>query len=190
MNEKIDRRKKYTRMVLKDSFIMLLKSKPLSSITVKEICNHADVNRSTFYAHYTDPYDLLMKIEAEIIADMNIYLSQQNFAETERALQTTEKLLEYIVSKYDVCQTLLNESENTSFEQRVMDVARKFLINNWMDENKITAVDSAYISTFIISGSIHVIKHWLANNMDKTPQQIAQIINHIANNGIRGIEIG
>lgn len=181
MNQRLDRRKKYTRMVLKDSLITLLKTKSLSSLTVKEICIHADINRSTFYTHYKDQYDLLRKIEEEIITGMNTYLSQQNFSEKKRALHTTEKLLEYVASQYRICHTLLNESENTSFEQQVMDVARKFLITHWMGKRKMEAVDSAYSSTFIISGCIHVIKYWLANNMDRTPQQIAHIINNIAN---------
>ncbi|MGJ9458734.1 TetR-like C-terminal domain-containing protein [Oceanobacillus sp. CF4.6] len=33
---------------------------------------------------------------------------------------------------------------------------------------------------------MHIIKHWLANNMDQTPKEIALIINHIANNGLKG----
>ncbi|MCC2250434.1 MAG: TetR-like C-terminal domain-containing protein [Bacillota bacterium] len=184
MNPKLDRRKKYTRMVLKDSLISLLSTKQIAAITVKEICEQADINRSTFYTHYKDQFDLLRQIEEEIIADMNTYLSQHNFSEIEKSLQTTERLLEYIVSKSDICNVLLNENGDTSFERRVMEVARSFLITTWMDCQENDAAVSEYISTFIISGSIHVIKHWLANNMDKTPQQIAQIINSIAINGI------
>lgn len=184
MTEKLDRRKKYTRMVLKDSLIALLKSKPLSAITVKEICNHADINRSTFYTHYKDHYDLLNKLEEEIIADMNTYLNAHNFAQKEKAMQTTIKLLEYIKSKHEICYTLLIENKDTSFEERVMEVARSFLIDNWTDEYEVDSADSAYISTFIISGSIHVIKHWLSRNMDRTPQQIADIINTVCYKGI------
>ncbi|WP_309545314.1 TetR-like C-terminal domain-containing protein [Virgibacillus dokdonensis] len=97
-------------------------------------------------------------------------------------------MLEYVATNYKICHTLLNESENTSFESKLMNVARNFLIKNWLTENKIGKSKSEYISTFIVSGSIHVIKHWLVNNMDKPPQQIAEIINNIANNGTRGIE--
>lgn len=179
MNKKMDRRKKYTQMVLKDSLIALLKKKQISAITVKEICEQADINRSTFYAHYRDPFDLLEQMEEELIADMNAYLSQYNFAREEESLQMTEKLLEYIASKYDICQTLLNENGDDSFERRVMEVARSFLIKNWIDTNEIDPDITEYASTFIISGGIHVIKHWLASDMDKTPEEIAWIINSV-----------
>lgn len=172
MNKKLDRRKKYTRMVLKNSLITLLKEKPISSITVKEICENADINRSTFYAHYSNPFDLLEQIEEEIITDLNSYLSQYNFEKEEEALQMTEKLLEYVASKHDIFRTLLNENRDHSFERRIMDVARTFL-----DNHEDIPDISAYAGTFVISGSIYVIKHWLANDMDQSPKQIAQLIN-------------
>jgi AcrR family transcriptional regulator len=87
VTSKMDRRKKYTRMVLKDSLMELLREKHISGITVKEICELADINRSTFYSHYSDHYDLLNKIEEEIIEDMQ------------------EKLNMYIDSKEDLLQT-------------------------------------------------------------------------------------
>lgn len=177
MNTKLDRRKKYTRMVLKDSLITLLKAKPISAITVKEICEEADINRSTFYSHYHDQFDLLEQIEEELIADLNIYLNQYNFEQEEEALQMTEKLLAYVVSKYDICQTLLNENADQSFERRVMDVTRTFLIKSWIASNEVEPDISEYAGTFVISGSIYVIKHWLANDMDKSPKQMAELIN-------------
>ncbi|RKQ34032.1 TetR-like C-terminal domain-containing protein [Oceanobacillus halophilus] len=171
-------------MMLKDSLMKLLKEKPISSITVKEICQLADINRSTFYSHYSDQFDLLARMEEEIIEDMNEYLSQYNFAKEEESLQMTEKMLEYIVSKSDVCQTLLNENGDTTFPKRVMIVAQRFLIENWVDENSLNEDVSEYLSTFIISGSIHVIKSWLDNGMDKSPKELAKMIINLTNKGL------
>ena len=61
--EKMDARKRYTQMVLKQSFLKLLKEKPVNRITVKEVCALAQLNRATFYAHYEDIYDLMFKVE-------------------------------------------------------------------------------------------------------------------------------
>ena len=49
---------KYTKMFLKNAILELLKEKPLNKITIQELCDKAEVNRSTFYAHYLDIYDL------------------------------------------------------------------------------------------------------------------------------------
>ena len=74
--EKIDRRVKYTRMVIKESFIDLLEKKDISRITIKEICENADINRATFYAHYSDQYELLRKIEDEFLDNIRDYLDE------------------------------------------------------------------------------------------------------------------
>ncbi len=56
---KIDPRVKRTRQLLQQAFRALLDEKPLSDITVQDIAARAEVNRATFYAHFTDKYDLL-----------------------------------------------------------------------------------------------------------------------------------
>ena len=64
---KTDARVKYTKMVLKKALLELMQHKPVNKITVKEICERAELNRATFYAHYSDCFDLLESIEEELI---------------------------------------------------------------------------------------------------------------------------
>lgn len=60
--KKTDARVRYTQKVLKDSLLRLLEKKPINKITVKEVCELAELNRATFYAHYTDCFALLESI--------------------------------------------------------------------------------------------------------------------------------
>ena len=53
-----DHRVRVTRMLLRKAFLELLSRKPIQSISVRELCEEAGINRSTFYAHYKDVYDL------------------------------------------------------------------------------------------------------------------------------------
>jgi AcrR family transcriptional regulator len=187
MSSKLDRRKKYTRMVLKESLITLLKDKQISSVTVKELCELADINRSTFYSHYTDQFDLLNKIEDEILEDMNQTLGSYNFNEEEEALQMTEKILEYVAANRDVCQTLLSEHGDPQFQNKVMKITYEFTMKNWVEIIKSDQKASEYISLYVGSGSIHVIKNWLDNGMDMTPKEMAEIINNFTNNGLASL---
>ena len=50
---KTDARIRYTQRILKESLLALLKQKPINKITVKEVCELAELNRATFYAHYS-----------------------------------------------------------------------------------------------------------------------------------------
>ncbi|MCJ0932447.1 TetR/AcrR family transcriptional regulator [Virgibacillus halodenitrificans] len=187
-SEKLDRRKKYTRMVLKDSLMKLLQNKQISAITVKEVCELADINRSTFYAHYADQFDLLEQIEEELIEDLNMYLSGYDFESEDESLQMTERLIEYFGSKQDECQTLLNINEDSSFQTKVMDVAQHFLMKNWMEVSRLDHDMSEYISSFIISGSIQIMKVWLNNGMDKSSKEMAQLITNLVNQGLSGLK--
>ncbi|OYD09554.1 TetR/AcrR family transcriptional regulator [Paludifilum halophilum] len=186
MSKKLDRRKKHTRKVLKESLIELLADdKPISAITVKEICAMADINRSTFYMHYSDPYDLLDKIEWEIIEDMNTYLNSYRFTIEEESLKMTQKLLEYITNNKFLFQTLLTKNRDPAFEQRLMDIAQRFMMNT---VHHLKEVDSRYLSTFVVSGAIHVIKDWIENEMDPSPKEMAIMINHFANYGVSNLK--
>ena len=61
-----DARVRFTRMVIEQSFLELLREKPVSKITVTELCEKAQINRATFYKHYLDVADLLEKIEENL----------------------------------------------------------------------------------------------------------------------------
>lgn len=175
-------------MILKDSLLTLLKEKQMAAITVKELCELADVNRSTFYAHYLDLYDLLAQIEDELIEELNMYLSTYNFTKEKEALQMTEKLLEYLATRQDECKTLLNENSDSSFQKKVEDVAHQFIMKNWMAVNHLDQNFSEYLSAFIVSGSIQMMKMWINNGMDKSPKEMAEIINNIINKGLWGMK--
>ncbi|MBO0960899.1 TetR/AcrR family transcriptional regulator [Neobacillus sp. MM2021_6] len=58
-SQKTDPRVIRTRQLLQDSFTSLIREKDFNSITIGDIANRATVNRATFYAHFTDKYELL-----------------------------------------------------------------------------------------------------------------------------------
>ena len=180
-NSKLDRRKKYTRMVLKESLLQLLEKKPITQITVKEICEEADINRSTFYSHYSDQYDLLNQIEEEFICDMNETLTMYNENKGEEVVQMTEKLLEYVAGNSDVCRTLFSENGDASFKKRVMLIASNHTVRRLVfDDPQV----SEYASLFVVSGGVSVIEKWLENGMDKSPNEMAEIIVKLTNKGL------
>ena len=67
MAEKVDRRIRKTKAQLRRGLARLMQEKSINEITVKELVDEVDINRSTFYLHYTDIYQMLQKIEEEVI---------------------------------------------------------------------------------------------------------------------------
>lgn len=177
-NSKIDRRVQMSKTFLKQALISLLKEKRISRISVKELCELADVNRSTFYAHYTDIYSLLNEMENDIMTELTRAL-QSYVDNAEDPIILTEKLIEFIGLKHEECEVLLSTHSNLSFEKKIKHVARQFML---FDSKNMIQTDERlfdYISSFIISGSIEVVKTWLKNDRDKTPREIAELITEL-----------
>lgn len=66
-----DLRVRITKQLIEDSFVECLSSKPLDKITASEICIKADINRTTFYRYYNNPFDLYEKIKANLFKDLD-----------------------------------------------------------------------------------------------------------------------
>jgi AcrR family transcriptional regulator len=186
-SEKIDRRVKYTKMVLKESFINLLKKKHISKISIKEICDDADINRATFYAHYNDQYDLRRKIEEELIDNIKEYLESGSFDDPDNvSLDMLVKIFEYLKKNADLCIVLLGDSGDINFQQQVMMIVREQCISAWTSNKDIRAEDAEFIYTFYAIGSVGIIQKWLTEDIDKPVVEMASLILKLANSGISG----
>lgn len=75
----MDLRVKKTKRAICNAFYELIKEKPLEKITVKEIAERAEINKTTFYAHYETVYDLVDQLEQEAVAEV---ISQINTAQS------------------------------------------------------------------------------------------------------------
>ena len=66
----MDLRVKKTKRAIRSAFYELIKEKPLEKITVTEIAARAEINKTTFYAHYETVYDLVDQLEQEAVSEV------------------------------------------------------------------------------------------------------------------------
>jgi AcrR family transcriptional regulator len=183
--EKIDRRIKYTNLLLRESLISLMQTTPISKISVKILCESADINRSTFYAHYTDPYDLLRKLEQEVIAEVNEYIDTQETSEqSEFATQILKQVLEYAGKNSGLLKVLLSENNDSKFQEDIMTLAQQKIIEDVRNNQNLDPRISEYLQCFIISGALKIIEKWLQDGMTETPQKMAELISKLLFQGI------
>ncbi|CRZ34269.1 TetR family transcriptional regulator [Herbinix hemicellulosilytica] len=174
---KEDRRVKYTKMVLKESFLNLLEKKDISRITVKEICEDADINRATFYTHYTDVYDLQKKIEDEFLDNVEVYLSQlDKKGKNVNDFILAEKIFDYIKDNAKLCKLLLSERGDLSFQKKIMTIVYDKIISELTDNNKLSKEDAEYVYSFTITGCVGIVQKWLDDNMKKSSRFMAETV--------------
>ena len=184
---KENRKTRYTKKVLRESLMELMKTHPISTISVKEICAHADVSRSTFYTHYADQYDLLKKTEEETLAFVDTILTKYAYYKnsTREAMQMLEEILQYIADNNKSIYVLFSENGDinflkTLFSSMYQKNIMKSLTNKLPDEQT-----KQYYYLFIVTGSIGLIYHWIKNGMDKPITELAKLIINLTSQILR-----
>jgi len=176
MEKKENRKIRITRMVFQDSLMEIMKTKPIISITIKEICELADMSRSTFYAHYNDQYDLLRQIENETLAYfenmLNMYKDKLNKKEISQML---EEMLTYIANNSNPIQVLLSENGDIAFQKKMFQhfTNHKQVTKYFSEEQK---DNETYHSVFLVHGAIGLVQHWLKNNASMPVPQLAKMM--------------
>jgi len=182
MRERKENRKtRYTQMVLRESLIELMMEKPFSKITVTELCEKADINRTTFYSHYKDQYDLLLRIEEEPFAYFETMLKKYDDKRSKReVMQMVEELVSFIADNSNSIQVLLGENGDIHFQKKLFNhfISMKQVMKYFSDESD-ESDDQAmkeYSFVFVASGTLGLFQHWLKNDMDVSPSQIVKIL--------------
>jgi len=178
MEEKENRKIRYTKMVIRDSLMELMKTKSILSVSIKDICELADISRSTFYAHYKDQYDLLQQIEEETLGyfdDMlNKYKDKHSKKETSQML---EEMLNYMANNGNSIQVLLSENGDISFQKKLFQhFTNHSLITNYFSERQPDEEAKTYYSVFLIHGYIGLVQHWLKTDMSIPVPQLTKML--------------
>lgn len=181
--KKEDRRVRYTKKAIKDSFLELFETKPLEKISVTEICNNADINRGTFYSHYSDPYDLKRVLEEEFLETVKARIMEctNNGQEPISATQTLCILKE----NKDLCRVFTGP--NGDFESLIRIVgtqASNHMLKLFDYVEEIAPNNSECLQLMLASCITSIIKYWLDNDMQQEPELIAESIEKFFKNGL------
>jgi AcrR family transcriptional regulator len=188
-NKKEGRKVRYTKMVLKESLIELIREKPIAHISIKEICAVADIGRTTFYAHYRDQYDLLQQIQEQtfIEADkvFDRHRSKMKRLDRQEIAAMVQDILQFIIDNSNSIQVLLSENGDRAFQKKFF---RKSIerIRQYVKDAEITYSDEKafeYRFIFVAGGMIALIQEWLKNGMDTPAPDIAKMIARLTIEG-------
>ena len=104
-----DRRIRKTRAVLKSSLLSLMKEKSVKHITVKELCDKADINRGTFYLHYTDVFDMLEQIEDDMFRELDEFLVPIDKQDDVLNEELFREVFIFVKNNNEFCQVMLSD---------------------------------------------------------------------------------
>jgi AcrR family transcriptional regulator len=180
---KEDRRIRKTKEAIKNSFLTLLSEKPMSQITVREIVDQADINRTTFYHYYLDVADLQTRLEEDIYQQI-VCLIDENI---KKKRHSSEEYLKKMSVGFiaDICTIA---KENTAFCRCIFsshgDIAYLHRLSDLIELKTRTLFEELYhqnyksgyyLYSFIKGGVIGILQHWMDLDFTQTPQEISQL---------------
>lgn len=177
-----NRRTRMTKQLLKQSLLELLEQKKINAITVKEICERADVNRSTFYAYYSSPYDLFDSMKQDIIAESRALLvCELRLTPEQRMRFLLERHLRYLSEHLREFQAYSSDTgEDFSLPLQVMADMMGPYLDYLRGKYPAAAGENESLRTFCIYGGIGIIKRWVSRSMIESIDTIAQrVLRHI-----------
>ncbi len=182
--QKEDRRTRITKLAIKESLVELMQTNPISKISVKMICEAADINRSTFYAHFQDQYDLLDKIQQEIISDIKEHILALRFVgQTGNAISVFTQLLDYVKGNAPLFKVLLSGNGDISFQNELMYLGQQKMIAEISEEKRLDARITKYVEIYAISGVESIVYKWLVDGCIDETEKLAEMIFSLLLNG-------
>jgi AcrR family transcriptional regulator len=180
MTDKQDRRRQRTRRLLSEAFVELLREKGYSAITVSDIIERANIGRSTFYSHYRDKDDLFVNELDRVIEVLSHRFPEQE----EMPFFPSLGLFRHVGEEYELYKALiwtpgidlLIKHMQTSLSQRIEQGLQK--------NEKDFDIPLPILANFIAGSFLILLKWWLENKMNDSPEEMDKIFKRLIRSGI------
>lgn len=177
MNRKNNERFQNTELKIQGTLLELLENKDFNKITVREICASAHINRSTFYSHYLDVYDLIDKAELNMHKKlMTLYesteISKSNFLST----KYITIFLKFIYQYKNFYRIRLQTRKNFPIEQGFGPLLNEIIKPYCQKKGFKSEGEMIYLFVYIQAGFTMMLKRWVDNDFNESPEELSEII--------------
>ncbi|MGX8700907.1 TetR/AcrR family transcriptional regulator [Caproiciproducens sp.] len=190
MEKKTDLRVIKTEKAIKKAFLELMREEGFSNVTVKKIIERAEINRGTFYIHYADKYDLLNKMEDELLSSLiEITKAAPNDAFKASRISWEEiksffsLFVNYVYDNGELFTLLQSDKGDPAFAVKFNEMSRTV----WEREHFIQrlSIPQNYALAALISMTNSLITEWVKSGFRETKNEFMQIVFRI----VKGIPI-
>ena len=190
-NDKTDRRIQRTRQLIQDALVSLITEKGYEKVTIQDIIDRANVGRSTFYAHYRDKEDLLLRGVAEIAYGDELV---ERVAEEIKTLKhagvsdtlSTLSMFQHVIVNRDLHKAMFRQSN----ENAILEKGTEYLYANihaqltQLAGEQQSAIPLAFLARYLTGGLMEVTKWWLENDEKYSPQEMDEMFQKMAVPGV------
>ena len=174
MQKKVDRRVRKTKSQLRAGLARLMQEKGIGEITVKELVNEVDINRLTFYLHYSDIPALLREIEDDMMEEMERAVREHPIKEDSTS-RFIEDIFRVLNENREISRALIGPHGDLGFVRRIEKLleenSSEFLAQLFPERVQ----DMKYFYSYCLNGCLGFVKTWLEDGEAKPPEYAADL---------------
>ncbi|MEH7379021.1 TetR/AcrR family transcriptional regulator [Bacillus sp. JJ1533] len=182
-----------TKNFLKKAFIEMVHKKGFSAVTVKDIVEYAQYNRTTYYVYYQNIYELVEELMDEMFEAIQYYSMSKYQSDSRVKVKelTTNSfdLLYYIYDHRDYFTLILLEDTLPQIHQQLPEAIFNLLKNKFDIQYDVSSVDDYSQKRYMAYGTAGLITDWIAQDFDVTPAEMTDRLIRIFNTFARGFVI-
>ncbi len=171
-----DRRVKRTKRVLRECLFNMLEEKSIDDITVKELTEAADVNRSTFYFYYNDIKDMMRQIQDEIfdVFENTVIKPQASFFTIDDFTSYCVRFFEFCKEYEKICKFVVNNDPNNFLAKKI----KTSLLEHIPDSKKVYPLSDpkCYLTGFAVSAIWQTVIQWMNDGMKVPADEMAGFV--------------
>ncbi len=172
-----------TRRIIRGTFMSLLSEKPMSDITISELCQRAEINRKTFYRHYAALSDVAAELENEILDEFSKGFGSESISGAGAVIANVGRV---IGGRLDFYRNLMRHNPDAFNKGRLKEALCRMIIA--VEKNRAPGTDEAVLkaaSDFVVSGVFALYADWFENGGDW--DFIARVSVRLAENALAGL---
>ncbi len=184
---KVDRRIQRTRQLLQDALIALILEKGYDKITVQDIIDHANIGRSTFYAHYLDKDDLMESSVEKLKEELGQHLGS---SDSKRAMMPILALFQHTQKQHHLYKAMIGgggiEIVVNAIREGLMAHARTHF-EEAERSGKRLAIPMDILVTHLAGSLQTLLTWWLDNDMPYSPERMNEIYMQLLMGGLESV---
>lgn len=174
--KKYPKQTEMTKINFQEAFWTLYSKQNIDKITVKDICNLAGYNRSTFYQYYTDIYDMLHKLESRLLEEVYEFVIQLvEQANNLNASQVMQTIFELFAQNNKIISVLYGSHGDKEFNHKVVEYLKPLWIKYFINTDNLTPAEVDLLVEYYISGIISMYQKWFNDQNGVSLERIIQL---------------
>ncbi|MDR1359071.1 MAG: TetR/AcrR family transcriptional regulator [Coriobacteriales bacterium] len=177
-----DRRIRRSIRLIKDSFFALAREKPLSTITVMDICTRADINRCTFYAHYENREALLRELEEDLALMFSHAFSLYTFDRDSH--EAIDALFDCIRKNPELISFASQIGRLGKGNKALEKAIRDHAYPEWIAGGKLSFEQALLLEAYITSGGVQIIEKWIESDFTLDEDMVKDVFENVIKYGL------